>query len=259
MELVFVFSGLLVGLVVGLTGVGGGALMTPLLVMGFGVAPVTAVGTDLLYAGLTKAGGTVVRGGLGSVNWRVAVLLALGSVPAALLTSLFVWWFAATDADIGTFIKPMIAVMVLLTALALIFRSRLLATNGRLVKRLRAIRTRNINSMTLILGATLGVLVTLTSVGAGALGVVALLMLYPHLPANHIAGTDIAHAVPLTLVAGAGYAIAGTVDYQLLGNLLIGSLPGIVIGCYLSHYVPEKAVRYGMGGVLSIVGLKLLV
>ena len=258
MDLVFVVSGLIVGFVIGMSGVGGGSIMTPLLVMGFGVAPTTAVGTDLLYAGFTKAGGTLARGKLGSVDWRIAGFLALGSVPAALLTSMSLSRFSDKGVEVGTTITSMLGVMLLLTATALIFRHRLLAGDGAFGLWLKKLRSRNSLSMTLGLGALLGVLVTLTSVGAGAFGVVALLMLYPHLPTNHLAGTDIVHAVPLTLVAGTGHAITGSVDYHLLGNLLIGSLPGIVAGSFLAHRVPEKVLRYGMGAMLFAVGVKLL-
>ena len=233
--------------------------MTPLLVMGFGVAPTTAVGTDLLYAGLTKAGGSVARGKLKSVDWRIAVYLMLGSVPAALATSAILSGYAVRGAQVGPAITSALGVMLLITALALAFRHRLLATNGRVGRQMAKLRSGNVLVLTLGLGAVLGVLVTLTSVGAGALGVVALLLLYPHLPTNHLAGTDIVHAVPLTLVAGAGHAITGSVDYQLLGNLLIGSLPGIIAGSLLAHRVPEQALRYFMAAVLFAVGLKLLV
>ena len=258
MDLVFVVSGLLVGFVIGLSGVGGGSLMTPLLVMGFGIAPTTAVGTDLLYAGLTKAGGTVARGKLGSVDWGIAAFLMLGSVPAALATSAIVSRFAVKGVQVGSVVTSALGVMLLVTALALVFRHRLLATDSRFGRQVEKLRSGNVLTLTLGLGAVLGVLVTLTSVGAGALGVVALLMIYPHLPTNHLAGTDIVHAVPLTLVAGAGHAITGSVDYPLLGNLLIGSLPGIVAGSLLAHRVPEKALRYVMGAVLFAVGVKLL-
>jgi uncharacterized protein len=258
MDLVFVISGLLVGFVIGMSGVGGGSLMTPLLVMGFGVAPTTAVGTDLLYAGLTKAGGTVARGKLGSVDWRIAFVLMLGSVPAALATSGLLSRFAIKGAEVGTVVTSALGLMLVITALALVFRHHLLATQGRFGQKIEKLRSGNVPMLTLVLGAVLGVLVTLTSVGAGALGVVALLMLYPHLPTNHLAGTDIVHAVPLTLVAGAGHAMTGSVDYQLLGNLLIGSLPGIVAGSMVAHRVPEKALRYFMGAVLFAVGVKLL-
>ena len=232
--------------------------MTPLLVMGFGVAPTTAVGTDLLYAGLTKAGGTVARGKLGSVDWRIAFVLMLGSVPAALATSGLLSRFAIKGAEVGTLVTSALGLMLVITALALVFRHHLLATQGRFGQKIEKLRSGNVPMLTLVLGAVLGVLVTLTSVGAGALGVVALLMLYPHLPTNHLAGTDIVHAVPLTLVAGAGHAMTGSVDYQLLGNLLIGSLPGLIAGSMVAHRVPEKALRYFMGAVLFAVGVKLL-
>ena len=258
MDLVFVICGLIVGFVIGMSGVGGGSLMTPLLVMGFGVAPTTAVGTDLLYAGLTKAGGTVARGKLGSVDWRIVAFLTLGSVPAALATSLLLSRLSMSSTYVGTVVTSSLGAMLLITALALVFRHRLLAGEGRFGRQLAKIRAGNVLALTLVLGAVLGVLVTLTSVGAGALGVVALLMLYPHLPTNHIAGTDIVHAVPLTLVAGAGHALTGSGDYQLLGNLLIGSLPGIVAGSLVAHRIPEQALRYAMGAVLFVVGLKLL-
>jgi len=259
MDVVFVVSGLIVGFVIGMSGVGGGSIMTPLLVMGFGVAPTTAVGTDLLYAGFTKAGGTLARGKLGSVDWRIAGLLALGSVPAALLTSMTLSRFSSNGIEVGTAVTSMLGAMLLVTSLALIFRHRLLAQEGAFGLWLKKLRSRKSFPLTLGLGALLGVLVTLTSVGAGAFGVVALLMLYPHLPTNHLAGTDIVHAVPLTLVAGTSHAITGAVDYTLLGNLLIGSLPGIVAGSFLAHRVPEKVVRYVMGAVLFAVGVKLLV
>jgi len=258
MELVFVVSGLIVGFVIGMSGVGGGSIMTPLLVMGFGFPPATAVGTDLLYAGFTKAGGTIARGRLGSVDWRIAGFLALGSVPAALLTSMVLSRFSSKGVEVGTAITTMLGVMLLVTAVALIFRHRLLVQDGPFGLWLKNLRSRNSFSMTLGLGALLGVLVTMTSVGAGAFGVVALLMLYPHLPTNHLAGTDIVHAVPLTLVAGTGHAITGSVDYALLGNLLVGSLPGIVAGSVLAHRVPEQVMRYVMGAVLFAVGVILL-
>jgi hypothetical protein len=258
MDLVFVVSGLLVGFVIGMSGVGGGSIMTPLLVMGFGVAPATAVGTDLLYAGFTKAGGTIARGRLGSVDWRIAGILALGSVPAALLTSVILSRFTSKGVEVGTAITSMLGAMLLVTSVALIFRHRLLTQEGSFGLWFKKLRSRNSLPLTLGLGALLGVLVTLTSVGAGAFGVVALLMLYPHLPTNHLAGTDIVHAVPLTLVAGTGHAITGSVDYALLGNLLIGSLPGIVAGSLLAHRVPENVLRYVMGAVLFAVGVKLL-
>jgi len=166
--------------------------------------------------------------------------------------------FSSKGVEVGTAVTTALGVMLLVTSVALIFRHRLLTQEGAFGGWLKKLRSRNSFSMTLGLGALLGVLVTLTSVGAGAFGVVALLMLYPHLPTNHLAGTDIVHAVPLTLVAGTGHAITGSVDYALLGNLLIGSIPGIVAGSLMAHLVSEKVMRYFMGTVLFAVGVKLL-
>lgn len=259
MDLIYPFSGLAVGLVVGMTGVGGGSLMTPLLVMGFGVAPVTAVGTDLLYAGLTKAGGTVARSRLGSVNWQVAGLLALGSVPAALLTAAALSRFPGDDLKLRTLLTTALGIALVLSAVALVFKERLQRfALGR--SRSAALgRARHAALLTVAVGALLGLLVTLTSVGAGALGAIALLLLYPQLPTNHVAGTDIVHAVPLTLVAGASHAVAGTVNYALLGGLLLGSLPGIFLGSLISHRLPDALVRRALALVLLAVGVKLVV
>ncbi len=257
MELLFVISGLLVGFVVGISGVGGGSLMTPLLVMGFGVPPTTAVGTDLLYAGFTKIGGTIFRGKLGSVNWKVAFLLALGSVPAAIFTSVYYLSPVQVDSASSSLITKTLGVMLCITAISLVFRTRLQRLTQGIFDVKRTGRRARILIATLGLGAVLGILVTLTSVGAGAIGVTALLVLYPHLPANHLAGTDIVHAVPLTLVAGLSHAVSGSVDYHLLLTLLIGSLPGVVLGSLVAHRIPEKPLQWVIGSVLFLVGLKL--
>lgn len=251
-------SGLLVGTVVGMTGVGGGSLMTPLLVLGFGVAPVTAIGTDLLYAGLTKAGGTAVRGRLGSVDWRVAGLMALGSVPAALATSALLAASLKGGYHASTLLTAGVGAALLLTAVSLVFKDRMRGARAGTPDWVQRLRGRHAAALTVALGAVLGILVTLTSVGAGALGVVALLLLYPTLSSNHIAGTDIVHAVPLTLIAGAAYAVAGSVNYQLLTSLLAGSLPGVLLGSMLGHRMPERVLRYALAAVLCVVGLKLL-
>lgn len=251
-------GGLLVGLIVGMTGVGGGSLMTPLLVMVFGVSPATAIGTDLLYAGITKAGGSAVRHRLGSVNWRVAALLAIGSVPAALATTYVLARLSPHDSNIGRVLTLAIGGALLLSALALVFKGPLQKFVARRTGASKA-EGRHVTATTIAVGALLGVLVTTTSVGAGALCAIALLLLYPQLPTNHIAGTDIVHAVPLTLVAGAGHAVAGTVDYTLLGALLIGSLPGIVIGSAIAHRLPEPLLRQCLAFVLFAVGFKLVI
>jgi len=232
--------------------------MTPLLVLGFGIAPVTAIGTDLLYAGLTKAGGTAVRGRLGSVNWRVAGLMALGSVPAAIGTGALLAATLKRGYHAGTLLTAGVGAALLLTALSLACKDRMRGLRTGTPGWIQHLRTHHAGPLTVALGAVLGTLVTLTSVGAGALGVVALLLLYPTLSSNHIAGTDIVHAVPLTLIAGAAYAVAGSVNYQLLASLLIGSLPGVVVGSMLGHRMPERLLRYALATVLCLVGLKLV-
>lgn len=191
-----------VGVIVGLTGVGGGSLMTPALILLFGIHPVTAVGTDLLYAATTKSAGSIVHAPKKNVAWRVVALLALGSVPVA------------------------VATLVVLSHLG--SQSDLMA---------RAITT---------------------VLGAGAIGVTALLLLYPNYSTVCIVGTDIAHAVPLTLVAGSGHWLAGSVDLSMLLSLLAGSVPGIVLGSYLAPRVPEQGLHYALAGVLMAVGAKLV-
>lgn len=255
MSYLYPLSGLLVGLIVGLTGVGGGSLMTPLLVLAFGVAAPTAVGTDLLYAALTKTGGVAVHRSLGNVDWRIVGRLALGSIPLSLATT---WALRSLDTDAqstAAMIKSVLGVALVLTALALVFRARLAAWS----RRSGWIQPERLAVATVAVGALLGVLVTISSVGAGAIGVAALFFLYPDLPTTRIVGSDIAHAVPLTLAAGLGHAALGTVDYRLLGLLLIGSLPGIWLGSRLSARLPEHWLRGALVGMLVLVGVRLLV
>ena len=248
-------SGLVVGLLVGFTGVGGGSLMTPLLVLLFGIHPSTAVGTDLLYAGLTKISGTAVHSLHGTVDWRIVRRLASGSAPAAALTLLGLAYFGHSSAAANHVITVTLGFALLLTAVTLILRKWLISYYGRL---LEGASERRIAQFTLVLGALLGVLVTVSSVGAGALGVTALIMLYPKLPAVRIVGSDIAHAVPLTLIAGAGHWMIGSVDFSLLASLLIGSIPGIAIGSHFAAKVPDRVLRPLMAGTLALVGGRLV-
>lgn len=258
MEFYFVLSGLLVGFIIGLSGVGGGSLMTPLLIMGFGLPPAVAVGTDLLYAGITKASATLFRGRLGSINIKVALILGLGSVPAAILTSIFFISPAIMNNDVGVFITRTLGAMLCVTSIALIFRKRLQTLSKTMFRSEGKAQYSRITIATFILGGVLGVLVTLTSVGAGAIGLTALLVLYPHLPANHLAGTDIMHAVPLTLVAGLSHAVVGSVDFQLLITLLLGSIPGVILGSSVAHKMPETLLQWIIGAILFSVGLSLI-
>lgn len=250
----YVASGLVVGTAVGLTGVGGGSLMTPILILIFGISPVAAVGTDLLYAAATKTVGSVVHGAHATIDWRVVRRLALGSVPAAIIALLVLNALGIEASKTNKLVSDVLAVALFITAVALLFRKRLLAFYADKVGKLTARQT---FAFTVMTGAILGVLVASTSVGAGALGVTALILLYPELPAVRLVGSDIAHAVPLTLVAGAGHWFLGNVNFILMGTLLMGSIPGILIGSVLAPRVPELLLRRAMAAVLILVALKL--
>ena len=251
-------AGFLVGMLVGFTGVGGGALMTPLLVLLFGIAPQTAVGTDLLFASMTKTVGGWVHGKRGSIDWLVLSRLAAGSVPAAALTVALLH-YSPQHAGLRALILPALGAALALTSLAMIFQPRL----HRLGQRLRTTDAGRFKllqvPLTVVAGALLGFLVTLTSVGAGALGVVLLVYLYPfRLTPARLVGTDIAHAIPLTLVAGLGHMSLGNVDFQLLGTLLVGSVPGVIIGSRLTLRVDQRYVRRAIAVMLAVVGGRLL-
>ena len=251
-------SGLFVGMLVGLTGVGGGSLMTPLLVLLFGVHPSTAVGTDLLYAALTKTAGTAVHGMHGRVNWKITGLLACGSVPAALL---MLWVMAGVNREseaVANTITLSLGVLLLLTAAMLVLRRHIVAFARKWRGERHVVRPHTIAVITVMLGLALGTLVTLTSVGAGALGVTVLLVLYPQLDVREIVGSDIVHAVPLTLIGGMGYWMIGEIDWVMLVALLIGSIPGIVIGSLIAPRLHERVIRLVLAATLVIVAWKLL-
>ncbi len=255
MDLVSTLSGFVVGLIVGATGVGGGALMTPLLVLVMGVSPATAVGTDLLYASLTKAGGAWAHAQAGNVDWRAGALLAAGSVPAAATTLVALRVLPIGPEDYDQIVTATLSGALILTAAALLLKDRLRAIALRRPRVRSGARCR---ATTIAVGAVLGVLVTVSSVGAGALGVAALLFLYPGLVAARVVGTDIAHAVPLTLVAGLGHAAMGAVDWGLLGSLVLGSLPGVYLGAAVSRRLPERVLRTLLAAMLVFVGGKLI-
>src|SRR3954465_2523605 len=222
----FVISGFAVGFLVGMTGVGGGSLMTPLLILLFHVHPSTAVGTDLLYASMTKTGGSLIHSINRTIDWRIVTRLAMGSLPASLLTLAIFHFLAIDAAALNALITKVLGVALLSTALALLFRRRLLASYAR---RVGVLTPRQTKLFTVLTGVVLGVLVTISSVGAGALGVTALILLYPELPVVKIAGSDIAHAVPLPLIAGLGHLTSGGIDATMLESLLVGSLPGVFL------------------------------
>jgi len=259
-EFAFILSGFAVGLIVGLTGVGGGSLMTPLLIFGFGIKPHLAIGTDLLFAAFTKMGGTVSLARRRLVPWRLVATLNMGSIPAALATLYVLHSLGPANPLVQKTMTLTLGVALLLTALATLYK----AVRGKQVPRqiahdqlASATRPRHW-SLPLLFGALIGTLVTLTSVGAGAIGVTALMLLYPLLPLPRIVVADIAYAVPLTLVAGLGHASLGSVDWPLLGLLLTGSLPGIWLGSQLVHKTPDRVIRSLLSLLLAYAGVKLI-
>ena len=250
----YAVSGFGVGALVGMTGVGGGSLMTPLLILLFGIHPATAVGTDLLYAAATKTGGSLVHGLARSIDWPIVRRLASGSIPATMVTLYVLSYLNLNSPAASSLITIVLCAALIVTALALIFRNTLLEA-GR--ANLAGLGSHNTAMITVVVGVLLGVLVSISSVGAGAIGVVALVVLYPKLPIARIVGSDIAHAVPLTLIAGLGHWMIGTVDWHIIGSLLVGSLPGIFLGSYLAVRIPETALRIVLAVTLLVVASKL--
>lgn len=254
-----VLAGLLVGLLVGLTGIGGGALMTPILVLILGTAPKAAVGTDLFFAAITKMAGVAVHGQRGTIDWQVCRRLAAGSLPAALLTGLCLHHFGRDALMVDSVIMQGLGCMLILTTVGLVFKKQL-HTIGRNLRVEHAERFKYMQGpLTVLAGLFLGIVVTLTSVGAGALGTVIMIYLYPlRLTPAKLVGTDLAHAIPLAIVAGASHWIAGNVNGQLLLSLLSGSIPGVLAGSWLSSKAPDTILRPLLALLLFATGLKIL-
>ena len=254
--LIQVLAGAGVGFAIGLTGVGAGSLMTPFL-LSIGYPVPVAIGTDLLYAAITKAGGAVSHHRRGNVKWRVVGLLAAGGLPASILLHFILFGTGIQDSEyFAALLTKSLGIMLVLTSMILIFRNklRLKALDdepGRFMTFLHAHR----EPLTVFMGALLGICVTLSSVGAGAFGAAILLVIYSKTRTTKIIGTDIAHAVPLTFVAGLGYLASGYVDLQLLLSLLLGSLPAIAVGSRLSNRVPERILQLLL--ILLLMGLGL--
>jgi uncharacterized membrane protein YfcA len=252
----YAVSGLLVGILVGITGVGGGSLMTPILVLIFGFHPTTAVGTDLLFAAATKTVGTTIHSAGKTVEWRIVRRLATGSVPATILCLLAIAHFGIASKTVTNVISVTLGVALILSAITLLLKDVIIRQISRKYPEA------GLNSpawLTVLIGFILGILVSLSSVGAGALGTVALIILYPRLPIVRIVGSDIAHAVPLTLLAGLGHWYLGSINFHLLESLLLGSIPGIILGSYLARYANDKILKYCLGAILAVVGTKMLV
>lgn len=256
MTLSYIASGFAVGLLVGLTGVGGGSLMTPLLTLLFGISPTVAVGTDLAFASATKVAGTFAHRYKNNVHWDIVKLLCIGALPAAVFATLALRYFGALDKEIGQIIRYSIAGSVLLTVVAILFRSRMQAYIIKHPE--KQLQGRNLAIATIFSGLVLGVLVTISSIGAGAIGATLLVLLYPRLAPAEIAGTDIAYAVPLTAIAALGHWWLGSINWILLGSLLLGSIPGITIGSLAAKAVPDKILRGLLATTLTGVAIKLV-
>lgn len=248
-------AGLLVGILVGLTGVGGGSLMTPLLVLLFGFHPSTAVGTDLLYASVTKTVGTAVHGSRHTVDWKMVGGLASGSVPTALITLFVMSRAGVPPATSSLLLNIILGATLFVTSFAVFFRPLILRWAGEHIHDMDQAR---VTRWTILVGAILGVLVSITSVGAGALGTTALLILYPKMPVAKVAGSDIAHAVPLTLIAGIGHWMMGSVDITLMLALLVGSIPGIIVGSLIGARSSDAVLRPVLAVTLLVVSVRLL-
>jgi uncharacterized membrane protein YfcA len=256
MTLSYIVSGFAVGILVGLTGVGGGSLMTPLLTLMFGINPTVAVGTDLAFASVTKVAGTFAHRYRGTVHWQIVKHLSMGALPAAVMSIFALRYFGALDKELGQIIRYSIAGSVLLTVIAIIFRSKTLAwIKARPERQLQGTA---LVAATITAGAVLGILVTISSIGAGAIGATLLVLLYPRLSPAEIAGTDIAYAVPLTAIAAFGHWYLGSINWELLAMLLLGSVPGITIGSLAARAIPEKVLRILLATTLTGVAFKLV-
>ena len=252
---IYSLSGFCIGALVGLTGVGGGSLMTPLLILLFGVHAATAVGTDLLFAACTKSVGVAVHARTHTIDWRITGLLACGSLPMAALTIATLHLLDLRVEALSGIVTPVLAVAILLAALLVLFQRQVIQLANAYGDRIGPGKQ---TVLTVVAGCALGTLVTLSSVGAGALGVSVLALLYPRMRIARIVGSDIAHAVPLTLLAGAGYWLLGAVDWRLLGSLLSGSVPGVILGGLLAARVSASAIRGTLAAILCVVAAKLL-
>ena len=251
----FSFAGLLVGLAVGATGVGGGSLMTPLLILFYGISPALAVGTDLLYASISKSFGVLLYRNRKSVDWSIVGWQALGSVPASLLTLVFLQHLGHTG-GLDRLIKITLSVAIIVTATFTLLHGTI---NSRLSRGSLAQGGREIGpvwqrGLTVAAGVLIGSVVTISSVGAGAIGMMLLLMLYPRHEPVKLVGSDLAHAVLITAIAGIGHARLGTIDYHLLGWLLLGAIPGIWLGSHVGFRLDGPSLKRAVACLLLLVG-----
>ena len=251
---IYAIAGFAVGMLVGMTGVGGGSLMTPVLILLFGMSPAVAVGTDLLHAAVTKTAGSLVNGFNQTIDWRVVRRLATGSIPMTIATMSVLSALDINSAAARELINAVLTFALIVTAVTLLFRDRIVRLSAG---RLDVLTPRQAVVLTVIVGGVLGTIVSISSVGAGAIGVICLVLLYPKLPTARIVGSDIAHAVPLTLAAGIGHWLLGSVDLQVVMFLILGSVPGILVGSYAALRIPEFALRIVLAAALVVVATKL--
>lgn len=256
MDISYIFTGFGVGLLVGLTGVGGGALMTPLLILVYHVQPLLAIGTDLLFAAITKSVGTIAHGSQSTIEWRVVFLLASGSIPATIVSLVILSHLQEDIEQLNSLLGTILGFALVLTAVSIFFRNHLL----RFIEGFSSpTRKRNLQPiLTIAGGALLGSMVTFSSIGAGALGVMIISLIYPRLTLSRVVGSDIAHAVPLTAIAGMGHMSLGNTDFTLLALLLCGSIPGVIAGSLLGKNIPEYFLRFTLAGILLLTGIKLV-
>jgi len=264
MDFLFTIAGFSVGFIIGMTGVGGGSLMTPILVLGFSIPPVIAVGTDLLYAAITKSVGVFAHHKHGNIKWKVVGLLSMGSIPASIGTIFAIKYFNNAGINYDQLILSSLSFAMILTAIFLIFRDQWHKLGKKKhfaflkIFHQKPIKEFITNYFTILAGVLIGALVTLSSVGAGVIGAAFLFFLYPKYRTIEVIATDLAHAIPITAIAGIGHANLGTVDYILLLGLIIGSLPGIYLGSQVGNLIPDKIMRGILAGMLLIIGVLLM-
>ena len=257
-DLLYSLAGFTVGFIVGMTGVGGGSLMTPILVLGFGFSPVVAVGTDLLYAAITKSGGILFHHQHKNIDWTVVKRLCMGSIPACLISIYILRELQNRGIEYNHIITTSLSIALILTSLVLLFRKQIQKTSEQeRFASIRALHAQIQKPATILCGALIGALVTLSSVGAGAFGAAILVFLYPKLKTIQIVGTDLAHAVPITLIAGLGHLHLGTVNLLLLAGLLVGSIPGIYLGSRVATLLPDRIIRPLLASMLFLIGVKM--
>lgn len=247
----YILAGAGVGLAIGITGVGGGSLMTPLLLL-FGFPLHIAVGTDLVYAAITKSGGVWAHSLKRNINWKIVLLLSTGSIPGAILTILSLKHLFNDPTSYTSILSTSLGIMLILTALVMVFRGTIKESGLSIPLSLKRLR----DSVTILMGFVLGILVTLSSVGAAVVATAILMIMYPRLSSTQIVGTNLAHAVPLTMIAGSGHALLGNVDFQLLVFLVLGSLPAIYLGSRISSYIPDRFLQQILITILFAVGIK---